>query len=327
MQTEIEKSVAISGLEALKKDVAIYLDDIVSKKVPYPFGIKTCQLELSETDKDNVCEFVDKSLRSDIDSLISRTLTEYKDYPDDRKIYSLEFAHKLQSSYFGSVENWIYNLPIRVMQDISIDIKSYVVNCYYKIIELEKKMLTPENKLSPYDEYAKSLLDIYNQCRNRRERISFISSLIEKSLVSGLDIYCPYCDRSPSWVRDGEGLYWACLRIIKVTMDEFWIKNQPIILYPTTGKLRKFLKCSIKDKMPLDAPLIREEFAGREKEQCEQEIEAWNRFTIEMEDSIDRFIETICSRYKKHVPILCRAKFPEWAVKWVYDLTVKGEKS
>lgn len=185
-----------------------------------------------------------------------------------------------------------------------------------------------DNKTSIWEEYKCSLNNTYNECRNRRERVDFILSLVKKGLTRGregvdylnwdghLTLYAGRLE----WVKEDERPWQAMSRIMTEGIGEFLKDRRPVVFFPSTKSLRSFLKGYVVANMPINVP--QELKALLVNRQTEEETRWWQYVRKWIDCETSKMIDRICARYKAYVPILCRAKFPEWAVKWVYDETV-----
>ena len=182
--------------------------------------------------------------------------------------------------------------------------------------------------------YSEQLKHSHSLLFERGSKIAFNLRLIKKGLYSGWEGVraedLPFVGRSfpdrgvlLGWVKDEERLAEAVVRIFKEGVDKFFERNRPCVFYPSTKKLAAFLMEYCLDNMPVKIP---PELEKMDKDSVKEEYDWWYKVAEWRNNAIVKFVETVCKKYKKHVPLFCRAKFPEWAVKWVYEETVLMKK-
>ena len=179
--------------------------------------------------------------------------------------------------------------------------------------------------------YREQLKHSHSLLFGRGSKIAFNLRLIKKGLYSGWEgvraedlpflgrRLCDGCVRL-GWVQDKERPAEAVVRIFKEGVDKFFERNRPCFFYPSAEKLAKFLITYCIDNMPVKIPIELEEM---DKDSVKWEYDWWYMVADWRNNAIEKFVETVCKKYQKHVPLFCRAKFPEWAVKWVYEETVR----
>lgn len=182
--------------------------------------------------------------------------------------------------------------------------------------------------------YREQLKHSHSLLFGRGAKIAFNLRLIKKGLYSGREGVraedMPFVGKITSagcprliWVKDKEGIAEAVVRIFKEGVDKFFERNRPCVFYPSTEKLAAFLMEYCLDNMPVKIP---PELEKMDRDSVKEEYDWWYKVADCRNNAIEKFVETVCKKYKKHVPLFCRAKFPEWAVKWVYEETVRMKK-
>lgn len=179
--------------------------------------------------------------------------------------------------------------------------------------------------------YRAQLNLLHSLLLGRDSKIAFNLRLIKKGLYCGWDgvrsVNIPFITSTgrprPVWVKDEERLAEAFVRIFKEGVDKFFERNRPCVFYPSTEKLAVFLMEYCLDKMPVKIP---PELEKMDRDSVKEEYDWWYKVADWRNNAIVKLVETVCKKYKKHVPLFCRTKFPEWAVKWVYEETVQMKK-
>ena len=179
--------------------------------------------------------------------------------------------------------------------------------------------------------YRDNLKQLHSLLFGRESKIAFNMRLIKKGLYSGWEGVraedVPFVGKITSagshrllWVKDEERLAEAVVRIFKEGIDKFFERNRPCFFYPSTEKLSAFLMKYCLDNMPVRIP---PELEKMDRDSVKEEYDWWYNVADWRNNAIEEFVETVCKKYKKHVPLFCMAKFPEWAVKWIYEEAVK----
>lgn len=182
--------------------------------------------------------------------------------------------------------------------------------------------------------YRDQLKHSHSLLFGRGAKIAFNLRLIKKGLYSGWEgvraTKVRFIENTTSsgrprlvWVKDEERPEEAVVRIFKEGVDKFFERNRPCVFYPSTEKLAEFLMEYCLDNMPVKIP---PELEKMDRDSVKEEYDWWYNVADWRNNAIEKFVETVCKKYKKHVPLFCRAKFPEWAVRWVYEETVRMKK-
>lgn len=338
MNYEIEKDLAIQGLLILSEKV--YRD-----KIEFPYGANTRTYKLTTEDIEKVKKFVERHCLYHLQSTIRELITTYENC-DKEKVRTDDFD--TLNMYFGicDVHSRIYQLPEGLLKSIALDIARYFFNRYCTIVESIKPIRgcrhvgksekpTGERKVSSdeiWESYRAQLKYMHSLLYGRRAKIEFTLKLIKKGMFSGWKGLSRFGANLMAGSAKDEvmirRLGWCSSdanRIIQEGVDKFFEKNRPIVFFPSAGKLAKFLTKYCLDNMPIIPSKV---FPGLdENRDCDKGVYDW---FIEVADRRNDFIadsvDFVCKRYKKHVPLFCRVKFPEWAVKWVYEETVRMKK-
>ena len=179
--------------------------------------------------------------------------------------------------------------------------------------------------------YREQLKHSYSMLYERAAKIEYNLRLIKKGLYGGLEgvraVDVPFIWTTTSsgcprleWVQEDERLAEAAVRIFKEGVDKFFEKNRPFVFYPSAKKLATFLMGYCLDNMPVRIP---PELEKMDRDCVKGEYDWWYKVADWRNNAIVKFVDTVCKKYKSHVPMFCSGRFPEWAVKWVYEETVR----